>query len=111
MNFKEIENKMVFRRDNEYGAFYSIGMSKKLEDGNYENGYMDVRFKKDAELDNMTKINIKEAWLTFYLKDEGEFKTTKPYIFINDFEIVENDVDFSNYETSEIEIDDEDLPF
>ena len=112
MNFKEIENKMVFRRDNEYGAFYSIGMSKKLEDGNYENGYMDVRFKKDIELDNMTKINIKESWLTFYLKDEGEFKTTKPYIFINDFEIVEESSNnsFDDFTDNSV-IDDEDLPF
>lgn len=106
MNFQEIDNKMIFKRENEYGSFYSMGISKKLEDGSYENGYIDVRFRKDIELDNMTKINIKESWLTFYLKDDGEHKTTKPYIFINDFEIVEE-----NNSSDESIIDDDDLPF
>lgn len=106
MNFQKIDNKMIFKRENEYGSFYSMGISKKLEDGSYENGYIDVRFRKDIELDNMTKINIKESWLTFYLKDDGEYKTTKPYIFINDFEIVEE-----NNSSDESIIDDDDLPF
>lgn len=106
MNLKEIDNKMIFRRDNEYGAFYTLGMSKKLEDGNYENGYIDVRFKKDVELENMTKINIKDAWLTFYLKNDGDYKITKPYIFINEFEIID---ETNNTENDEIDTDD--LPF
>lgn len=110
MNFEELKNKMIFRRDNEYGSFYSMGMSKKLEDGSYEHGYIDVRFKKDVELDNMTKINIKESWLTFYLKDEGEFKTTKLYVFVNDFEIVEEDNNEETEEQTEI-ITADDLPF
>lgn len=108
MNLKEIDNKMIFRRDNEYGAFYTLGMSKKLEDGTYENGYIDVRFKKDVELENMTKINVKDAWLTFYLKDNDDYKITKPYIFINKFEIVD---EANSSESNEIEIDMDDLPF
>ena len=35
---------------------------------------------------NQTKINIKNAWLDFYVKD----KKTIDYIFISDFEIVED---------------------
>ena len=105
MNFKELENKMIFRRDNDYGSFYTIGLSKKLEDGSYDNGYLDVRFKKGVSLENKTKINIKEAWLTFYKKSEGEYSKTIPYIFINDFEIVDN----GQEET--VEFDDDDLPF
>ncbi len=106
MNFKELENKMIFRRDNDYGSFYSIGLSKKLEDGSYENGYFDVRFKKGVSLENKTKINIKEAWLTFYKKSDDEYTKTVPYIFINDFEIIENDS-----EDSIEDFDDDDLPF
>ena len=76
---------MVFRHDNEYGASYSIGMSKKLQDGSYEKGYFPAKFKKDVFVHNKTKIKLKDAWLGFNTKD----KKTYPFIFINDFEIVE----------------------
>lgn len=115
MNFEKLENKMVFRRDNDYGTFYTIGMSKKLQDGSYENGYIDVRFKKDIELQNQTRININESWLTFYTKENGEYKETHPYIFINDFEIVEETIhqseEVTDYNMEQIEIDVDDLPF
>ena len=107
MNFENLKNKMIFRRDNDYGSFYSIGLSKKNEDGSYENGYLDVRFKKGIELENKTKININESWLSFYKKNNGEYDTTVPYIFINDFEIVDSDSE----ETPDTDFDDSDLPF
>ena len=107
MNFENLKNKMIFRRDNDYGSFYSIGLSKKNEDGSYENGYLDVRFKKGIELENKTKININESWLSFYKKNNGEYDTTVPYIFINDFEIVDGDSE----ETPDTDFDDSDLPF
>ena len=54
---------IVFRRDSENKiASYSIGISKKTENG-YENGYMPVRFRKGIELANMTRIKIKDALL------------------------------------------------
>ena len=107
MNFENLKNKMIFRRDNDYGSFYSIGLSKKNEDGSYENGYLDVRFKKSIELENKTKININESQLSFYKKNNGEYDTTVPYIFINDFEIVDSDSE----ETPDTDFDDSDLPF
>ena len=107
MKFENLKNKMIFRRDNDYGSFYSIGLSKKNEDGSYENGYLDVRFKKGIELENKTKININESWLSFYKKNNGEYDTTVPYIFINDFEIVDSDSE----ETPDTDFDDSDLPF
>ncbi len=76
---------MIFRRDNEYGTFYTVGMSKKDKNGNYINGYMPCQFKQGVSVEDKTKIYIKSAWLTFYLKD----KETKPYIFINEFETLE----------------------
>ena len=109
MNFKEEKDRMIFRKDNDFGTFYTMGLSKKLEDGNYQNGYIDVRFKKDVKLSNKTKINIKEAWLSFYLKEENGYKTTKPYIFVNDFEVVEEGETPSEYEQIEVDIDE--LPF
>ena len=81
MNIEEKEV-TIFRYDGQYGASYSIGLSKKKQDGTYENGYIPCKFKKDVELGNKTKIKIKNAWLTFNVKD----KKTYPYIFINSFE-------------------------
>ena len=123
-----ISNKeeMIFKIENTHGDFYNIGMSKKKQDGQYENGYMPVRFKKDIVLENKTKIKIKDAWLSFNIKD----KKTYPYIFINEFDIVENGEvaeepkeeknpfeEFGDSITTEfdvghqIEIEDSDLPF
>ena len=73
---------MVFAKEYNGRTFYSIGLSKKLQDGTYENGYMDVVFKKGVEVPNKTKINITEGWLTFYNKD----KRTVQQIFISKFE-------------------------
>lgn len=120
MDLKEISNKMVFRRDNEYGTYYTLGLSKKLDDDTYENGYIDCRFRKEVELDNMTKINIKDAWLSFYTKETAEgYKRTIPYIFINEFELADDmtDDDFeksealSDADAEQLEIDVDDLPF
>ena len=115
------KSEMIFRKDYNDRPIYSIGLSKKKKDGNFENGYMTCNFKEGTDIPNRSKIKIKEAWLSFYLKD----KQTIPTIFINDYEIVgvpkpkEDDnvyKDFgesikteSNFE--EIKIEDSDLPF
>ena len=89
-----------------------MGMSKKDQNGRYINGYMLVKFKKDIELDNMTKINVKENWVDFYKKDTQ----TIPYIFIADFEIVKDEVEQISAKTDfdkngQIDIRPEDMPF
>lgn len=108
---------VIFKRTYEGKTFYSIGVSKKNIDGTYINGYINVKIPKTKELEqDKTLIKIKNAWLDFYLKD----KATIPYIFINDFEILEkNDIqenkNVSNdpYEEmgKKVEIEDSDLPF
>lgn len=116
-----IENKypvMVFKNINDGKAFYSIGLSKKDAEGNYMNGYITCKFKKDIDLENQTKIYIKKAFLTFYLKE----KITVPYIFISEFETIdqtierikrENEVEVDPYETfgNSITAEELDLPF
>lgn len=92
-----IENKYpvtIFRNDNQYGTFYKVGLSKKDMNGNYVNGYKDVRFKKGVEIENKTKIYIKSAWLDFYVKD----KRTIDYIFINEYETVSEAIEESKQE-------------
>ena len=113
MNINYEKELTIFRYDGQYGASYSIGMAKKKQDGSYENGYMPCKFKKDIELENKTKIKIKNAWLTFNVKD----KKTYPYIFINSFDIIgeqekQDSLDKAVNEFSqEIEITGADLPF
>lgn len=109
---------IIFKNEYNDKPYYTIGLSKKDKDGKYINGYMNVSFKKGVELANKTKIKIKSAWLDFYKKDVK----TIPSIFINDFEIVEEQKkdpfeEFGNsiktdFDLGEqIQIKPEDLPF
>lgn len=116
MNINNDYPVMIFRRDNEYGTFYSVGLSKKDMNGQYINGYKECRFKKDVQLEDKTKIYIKKAWLDFYVKD----KKTIDYIFIYDFETLEETIAKSKEQPTppveedpfmNIEINDDDLPF
>jgi hypothetical protein len=110
---------MIFRKDNEYGTSYSVGLSKKNKDGSYTNGYMPIQFKKDVELNNQDKIFIKNAFLTFYISKD---KKTVPYIMCLEYEEAKFDKPKTDAEvlqeavnTPDEEIDfnitDEDLPF
>lgn len=82
MNISYDKEITIYRYDGQYGPSYSIGLSKKTQDDKVEYGYMPCRFRKGVELQNKTKIKIRNAWLTFNTKD----KKTYPYIFINSFE-------------------------
>jgi len=122
MNIESDKPKTIFKYKTKDGKeFYSIGLSKKKQDGSYENGFISCRFKKDVQLENKTKIQIKSAWIDFYVKD----RITNPYIFINEFEIVEQEEkaepkeevnEFSTLHAATenqdtIQLEDSDLPF
>lgn len=72
---------MIFRNEHEGKVFYKMGVSKKDKEGNYINGYIDCKFKKDVDVPNKTKIIVERAWLDFYNTD----KKTIPVVFISDF--------------------------
>lgn len=87
--------------DNEYGKTYTVQLSSKSKEGKWENGYIKAQFKKEVTLENGCKINIKNAWLTFYKSKENK---TVPYVFVNDFEIIESEKSnksSANFETAE----------
>ena len=86
MNINNNYPVMIFASEFNGKRYYKVGLSKKDVNGEYINGYKDVKFKNDVFMHNQTKINIKNAWLDFYVKD----KKTIDYIFISDFEIVED---------------------
>ena len=83
----------IFRFESGENIYYKMGLSNKDKDGNYINGYIPVQFRKGIELENKTKIYLKKAWLTFYLKKENidgvDKNITVPYIFVSEFEKVE----------------------
>ena len=66
---------------------YSLGISRKDIKGNYLSGYLEARFRKGVEVNTDKKIYIKDAWLDFYLDKE---RKTRLFIFINQFEYVED---------------------
>ena len=124
-----IENKypvIIFRNEFEGRAFYNVGLSKKDQEGNYINGSIACKFKKDVNVEHLSKIYIKKAWLDFYKKE----KETVPFIFISEFEYVGdviqgskqpsdseivqavmNDEDPFKTFGEELALSDEDLPF
>lgn len=106
---------------------YKIGFAKKNQKDEWERAYFPVRFRKDVELENKTKIYIKDYWLDFYNWEYQGKKGTTFYIFINEFEIVEQAIEKSKEEVKkekdpyeemgkqvsldQFEITDKDLPF
>ena len=59
---------IIFRNDHDGrdGKWYTYatGVSSKRQDGSYVNDYLDVRFRKGVVVENKTKINIKNGFLT-----------------------------------------------
>ncbi len=74
------ENVMIFKNEN---GRYTTSISNKKEDGSYENAYLQVQFRKGVELENKTRINIKDGFLTFFRTQEGN---TVYKIVVLDFE-------------------------
>ena len=114
MNITNEHEVTIYRNDGQYGTSYSIGLSKKKQDGSYENGFMPCRFKKDVEIENKTKLFIKDAWLSFNVKD----KKTFPFVFINEYKLLDDAINPPKEEkdpykefADETEIKQEDLPF
>ena len=83
MQITSNKEEMIFRNERNDKVSYSMGISHKLQDGTWEKGFIPVRFPKNTELKNQTRITIKEAWIDFFKID----KKTIPYIFINKFSL------------------------
>ena len=106
---------------------YKVGLSKKNQQGEWEKAYFPVRFRKDVELENNTKIYIKDYWLDFYNWEYQGKKGTSFYYFINKFETVDQTIERIHEENKQetdpykemgkqvsldqYEIDDNSLPF
>lgn len=110
MKITSSRDEMIFKNEKDGKVSYLIGMSKKNENGEYESGFFPARFRKGVSLENQTKIRIKDAWLDFFKIE----KRTLPFMFINDFDIVNNDKveekSFDNWGSAK-DIEPDELPF
>ena len=88
MNIQFTKEQMIFRKDFNDKPNYTLSISKKNADGNYENGYIVCKFRSGTDIPNQTKIKVNSAFLTFYNTKEGDKVKTTPYVFINDFDLV-----------------------
>lgn len=96
---------MIFKNQN---GSYSTTVSNKKEDGTYENMYITVNFRKGVEVENKTKINITDSFISFY-KDRNGLSKLK--IVVMSFETAEQNSEFTpTNEFAPIQ-DDEPLPF
>ncbi len=127
MNVQTDKPCMIFVKEYNGKKYYKVGLSRKKQDGTYENGYVDIQFKQGIEFENKDQIYIKNAFLTFY---KSKDKATIPYIFVMEFERLEDTIkhsketdivkqdtkdDFEEFgrevKLNDIEILDSDLPF
>lgn len=93
---KIIGETMIFRND----IGYSTSISRKKEDGTYENMFIPVSFRKGVEVQNKTKINIIDGFMSFYKNKNG---LAIPKFVIMDFE--------TNKEETQEFMSESDLPF
>ena len=81
----------VFRNDHQgsKGAWYSYvtSVSKKREDGSWARAYLDVMFRKDVVVENKSRINVKEGFLTVReYNDKDGIPQTRLALMVLDFD-------------------------
>ena len=127
MNVQTDKPCMIFVKEYNGKKYNKVGLSRKKQDGTYENGYVDIQFKQGIEFENKDQIYIKDAFLTFY---KSKDKATIPYIFVMEFERLEDTIKHSKetdivkqdtkddfeefgkeFKLDDMEITDDDLPF
>lgn len=99
MHIRDNEEVIIFKNDKDY---YSIGLSRKDRNNETYYGYFPCQFKKGVSVENKTRIKLKNAFISFYIKDDK----TMPYIMILNYEEVQEK---ENY--SKIKEEMENLPF
>lgn len=75
----------IFRKDFDGRAVYSYSISRKEQDGTYKNMFKPIQFKKDVQIENKTKIQLVNAWQTFYTGKNGD----TDFVFCSEFELLD----------------------
>lgn len=103
---------MVFKNRN--GNGYYTTTSNKQEDGTFDKNFITLGFRKGVEVENFTKIDIKDGFLTHYsFEDENEKIQKKFKIMVMDFEVIQTYSNNNQNATNEMAdiYPDDDLPF
>lgn len=105
---------MVFKNRN--GNGYYTTTNNKQEDGTFDKNFITVGFKKGVEVENFTKIDIKDAFLTHYSFEDENGKIQKKFkIMVMDFGIIQtyssSNQNNADNEMADIYPDDDGLPF
>ena len=86
MNIQDDKQFTIYEKEINGVKYYRLQMSKKMQDGSYQNGYVDIKFAKCEAPVNKTKIYLKNAWWSFYLTKD---KHTIPYVVCTEYETAE----------------------
>ena len=79
---------VIFKNKSNTG--YYTTTSNKQEDGTFDKNFITVGFRRGVELDNFTKINIRDGFLTHYSFEDENGETQKRFkIMVMDFDVVE----------------------
>lgn len=106
MNINVTGKALVFKNEGQYGPYYRTSLGKKKQDGGYDNANLTIKFTKGNEpTDERTKIDIKEGFLSFTLKD----KTPIFYIMCMKYEL--DDPNYAMPDSDAFAEVDEDCPF
>lgn len=86
MNIQDDKQFTIYEKEINGAKYYRLQMSKKVQDGSYQNGYIDVKFAKCEPPKNRDRIYLKRAWISFYLSKD---KHTIPYVVCTEYETTE----------------------
>ena len=78
---------MVFAKELNGRTIYSVSISRKNQNDEWENASILINFADKPEIPNKTTVDIKNAWLTFYFKKDSKIPVF--YLFCNDYEILD----------------------
>lgn len=86
MNIQDDKQYRIYEKEINGVKYYRLQLSKKMQDGSYQNGYIDVKFAKCEPPKDKDKIYLKNAFLSFYLSKD---KHTIPYVVCMGYETIE----------------------
>ena len=86
MNISDDKQYTIYEKEINGAKFYRLQLSKKMQDGSYQNGYVDIKFAKCEAPENKTRIYLKNAFWSFYLSKD---KHTIPYVVCMEYETAE----------------------
>lgn len=84
---------MIFRSE----KGYSTSISNKNQNGEWESMYISVTLPKGTNIENKTKINVTDGFLSFWKDKNG---LARPKLVVMKYQM--NDTNVFNYESDEL---------